>query len=1684
MQELNSYLESVEAGYQRLQNAAEEFWYHAIDSDAVKNILEISTGLIHIADTLVQIGGVMPIITGAIGALMMYKADTSIVDFFLNASNGASNFKETAANAFDTVKKAVSDFTKAAKRNFTEFSGAAKDAAKSTEVVTKGADGASKSVEGLSKAAQLGQTAMTAFKGVLTSVAIWAVATAVSKLGEGVSYLAETQKRVTKKFAEANEELKNTESTISEYKTEIEGLIEVRDDESSSLEESKNARLRLMEIQSELIDTLGNEAETIDLIRQAADGSTEALDRLVEKQRELAKSKLISETGIGDSIANFFGGYENNYDRLMQQYERGYVGSNTIHAQTSFTGKEQELLEYLFKEGFTFGAGAGELKFDFGNADQTLDKLLKVQAALEDFENVPTAFANGLAERISEIQELLNSGIGDFYESDALEKINSSDTYKKYYDDAQKYYEQYEDAVADGDAKRQEELGAKITQSIRGGIDEAAANGADDVLYVFESLFENQIPDIIAEQSFKLDIEANTDGVKDKLDAIFGAGGVLEGATDEDVLAFDSAPASLSDSLEIQEAREQLNLLKKEYEMTTDQMIAMLIQVGHVQDSNVKALQEKYGEANIDKLGSDINYALSLDTSTIDTYEELVNEIELIKAKAEAIDVSDLVKKAAQGLSGDDHAIDDETKADLHAKTGVDFDSLGGSISQTKKLIEIQDEAIASHADLYEALSKSPNENWLDEFNSRQLTDITTQVELLVSMADQLAEASSMIGDGFVVAADDVATLTQVFPELLVNAQTFADGSIQLDQEWVNSFLDGETSMLEADTDTYRTMLENKIAMLDAEIAYHNDNIELLEQAEAKNIDKAQLEEGLTANVAEYQGAVTEELAGMNDDASQSAMDNIAEVVNVSTENLDILGEAVENVDKAFAAIGTGTVSYKATGKTAKSGTISGFSTSHDPSRDNLGNDNAYFDNIRNQLAKEKDAMAAAIKQRAAYQKALSNLNSGGKSAATSTNTGRGSSNETDPYIEKYEEEKAALQRLRDNNMISEKEYLERLRVLYIKYYADKEKYLKEYQDEEREYLQDMKSYYDDMFSYIINLYSKRMDAIQEESDAATAALEKQKSDAEAAYQAQIDAVEAQIDALENQKKQYDDQIEALEKEKDAIADANAERQRQIDLQKAQYELERAQNQKSQLVYSTDKGYVYQTDDSAIKDARENVRSAEDEIAQAEIDKQIDQLQELSDTIDDTIDGLNDQIDALNDMIDKSNDYYDGLIESTEAYYQSIIDGMQAQSDRFQELLDLQETAEMNARLASLGIIDSEENILEMSDAKFQQIKATYLGVLKSLNEGNDSIIAQISELSGYDLSSMQGYISDTAAAFSELSGVDLTTAVNSVGQLETSLMTIQEAAARVAGAIAGGSSATLGLVEGVSGATDEEGGAGAAQQGETTSMAGSISKAFEEAGTAATESSQTVVTAFESVTDANDEMQTQLQEGFVVSTENINAATDATNSLIAALDAIPRDIEVNVHINTTGSTDLGSVGLGGYANFKGTVGKAFASGYNGLKHSEKNALRSEFGQPELTVYPDGTYELTNQPVISDLPKDTVIFNEDQTEKILSGTGAPGKAFRGGTITELDAGSPLLSVLNSNMAKSVNPFDTFGTHINKLVKAISDLGKNSGVKQTIKQEFHVSLPNVNDSTAATALLRDLQLLGTKKLQAF
>lgn len=316
-----------------------------------------------------------------------------------------------------------------------------------------------------------------------------------------------------------------------------------------------------------------------------------------------------------------------------------------------------------------------------------------------------------------------------------------------------------------------------------------------------------------------------------------------------------------------------------------------------------------------------------------------------------------------------------------------------------------------------------------------------------------------------------------------------------------------------------------------------------------------------------------------------------------------------------------------------------------------------------------------------------------------------------DAYLEAFEKELKELDELRDDGIISEKEYLDRLRVLYNKYFKDKAKYLKQYAKYEKQYLNGMKDLYEKAFSHMTSQLDKRKDAINAEKDARLDDIDAQKEQ----YQHEIDLI--------------DEQIKAKNKEIETIKSANEQKKEALNLQKAQYEYERMQNQRTNLVYTEDKGIIYRPDLKNIRDAKQGVDDAQMEITISKIEKETELLENQKEMWEEQIDLLDRQADAL------------------EKYYDSMAEAIEEQKSKFEELQDLLEEAEMSALLKELGI--NEDALLSGSAEEFNKLRDAYLGILADLNKGNEGVLNALSELSG--VSTLPSYLGDATYSVNEL---------------------------------------------------------------------------------------------------------------------------------------------------------------------------------------------------------------------------------------------------------------------------------------------------------------------------------------------
>jgi len=241
-----------------------------------------------------------------------------------------------------------------------------------------------------------------------------------------------------------------------------------------------------------------------------------------------------------------------------------------------------------------------------------------------------------------------------------------------------------------------------------------------------------------------------------------------------------------------------------------------------------------------------------------------------------------------------------------------------------------------------------------------------------------------------------------------------------------------------------------------------------------------------------------------------------------------------------------------------------------------------------------------------------------------------------------------------------------------------------------------------------------------------------------------------------------------------------------------------------------------------------------------------------------------------------------------------------------------------------------------------------------------------------------------------------------------------------------------------------------------------------------------------------------------------IEEAANQVKSISEGLEEIDgQEVEctITVNVKMNGSipafasgTVLGNMQIES-ATYNAQYGKAFANGTIGLKHDEKNALRSEYGQPELTVYPNGIAELTTSPVMSDLPKGTVIYNEDQTKKIMDNKiDASGNAHANGTVSninntvspepltflnEWDRMEKLAEALGRSVEDLMLPLNSIALDIKKetgmgrLLESVNNVNNvtnnNKNQPVTVNQNVTLNCPNVTNNSGVEQQLKGLSL---------
>lgn len=632
-----------------------------------------------------------------------------------------------------------------------------------------------------------------------------------------------------------------------------------------------------------------------------------------------------------------------------------------------------------------------------------------------------------------------------------------------------------------------------------------------------------------------------------------------------------------------------------------------------------------------------------------------------------------------------------------------------------------------------------------------------------------------------------------------------------------------------------------------------------------------------------------------------------------------------------------------------------------------------------------------------------------------------------DAYKEAFEKELKELQSLRDCGVIDESTYLERLRALYVHYFADRKEYLEEFRKYEQEYLEGMEDLYNNAISAVVKFKDKEIDALNKSKDAALDALEAEKEAREDVIDAQKEQLEYQVDLIDKQidaKEEIIDgiqgEIDLIQDEIDAMESANKKRKEQINLQQKQYIYQKMMNQETELAYK-DGQMIYRPNEERIRTARQELEDAEfdnaiseKEAQIAEKEKQINLIEKEIELFEKQKDAINEQIDALDKQSESIEKYYDNLIKQQEDYYNSLIENIEKEKSKWEELAEIKEVADAYSAIeqvfGNLGY--TVDDVLNNSAGAFETFKNQYINLLDVMNS-NDSFGNGLS----YAVDELDKSLANVGT---NTEGLDNLPA--KMEEINASVGVVSDAFSGEKDSLQSSVQNVINKVAGSSEGNDKKD-SSKDEEADTSSLIGAIQAQF----------------------DKTLEVIPQQIEVFTAYRDIVKSCVDEVYNLITATEKLAT-------INISG---IGGIPINGYAT--------------GTTHAKKGLAVLAEESPELVKDTNDNLSLVTKPTLVNMKGGEKVYNGDTTEGLLKAT-----ENEDGTIT-LSDGSILKPVelgydvdkivanMRANLGginASINPIDK---NIDTIVKTASNISNNHNNTQDINVSIgDIKLEGVQD----------------------
>lgn len=1192
--------------------------------------------------------------------------------------------------------------------------------AKSGEVGKLTTDGFKESIGNLSLGAKAGQVALKglalAGNALAMAFASWVATEIISWLNDLAHAEENARKRSEELTSSYETEKKNIDDSIAKYKE----LSEKLNDSSLSTSEVKSIKEQLLSVQDQLNEKYGAEATQIDLVNGKHDEQIEKLDKLskkkagdyvVENYKDIqADQKYVSEKVNLNKSLGFKGSqarpddysnagfdlkkYLDRYDKLSAKVvnpDGQYGMTGDVNLVTNGTRQEiYDQLSKLFRD----------LKNDFGNSNENVNRFkTTIFGILEDsFDTDALDSANDRIKKYTQAEILSNNNASTSYSNlvDAVDNYNTALSSGKGVDDAKKKLVEAKKAAEE--STNEISNSGKVLKDVYNSLSgEAPIEFQIEIGKDVDENLQKSYDDTI--NRFKSSEESNLDELTQKYDEAIDKRKELYSGTDyvgnvdinnrPVVINDDGSYSTTSTSFQEKWVGDEENghyiiahftpILPDGTVLDDDSLNEYIDKILNSTDPMEADKVENGGKGIVYKVDTQINGKDITDDNLEDAFGV---------ADAWDVDMHNLQDKMykdeaaikAQIAKFDDGVNGSQKIKDFFDTEGINTQEEIDAFNEVTKGINDADIAIQK----WNEHKKEGNETPIYSADFKTLND---SLSSLTEHAELLSKVNKEISESGRIPAENLKKINEAFPENKYPEMTKA--LYQYENGLINS-----TQLFEKLEEAYNTDSENYAENVKSKAETDNNYYSILKELYPSLFENLQ---------SLYQGDFDN-------------WKNLAEAKKgVELKLISEIGSAWKAYYNVFQTE-DGSYDYASMGVTVDYGADT---ADEDEAREL---ENAAMDKYKADAKKFVDGMNEAL---AEINKLSPDITAPSWQELSPDTSKSSSKDSTDAWKEEAEKQIKLLDHYHNMGYLSDEQYYKALNELNEKYYAGQEKYLDDYRSYAEKIYSGLKQAYSDMLNKQKDYMGQAINAVTGYLDDQIDALNDQKDAVEDEYNARIEALESEQDLLDEQKDAIEEQKNAIQEQIDAIDKANEARQKAIDLQKKQYELNRAMNQNTNKVYVNGQ-MVWQTDDSAITDARNDLEDAKAQDATDKLQDQIDELDKASDALDKQKDALQDQIDSLDDELDK-------ITEGIEKQ----IDELQKYRDRWAEIPD-QFTYVQNQMIASMMLgQDWQQKALSMNEDMLYTFGTSYnniQGQLQLVTDASAQDIVNMAQLSGEQL--------------------------------------------------------------------------------------------------------------------------------------------------------------------------------------------------------------------------------------------------------------------------------------------------------------------------------------------------------------